>query len=331
MFILIDGSSVLSTSFYGNIPKEYLRCKTDAEYDAILPRILQTKDGLYTNAIFGFCKILDKIEKEFHPEYLAVAWDLNRNTFRRKMYPEYKAQRKPTRPELSQQFGHMQKFLQYVGIPSLATEGIEADDIIGSLCKKYGDHEIVILTKDQDQLQLITDNVTVWLNTSKSDEIASDCGIAQKDIPPHLHNTFPFGPKEFEAYYGFKPIQMIDFKGLSGDASDNIPGMPGVGEKSAIGLLKEFGSIEELVNFVSSADKKALDDKKAKMKTAGFARIPFKAIQEDVAGDNIGLLSKQLATIKTDCEVPELEQLRFNPDKEKQKKMYQRMEFKSLL
>jgi DNA polymerase-1 len=331
MIMLIDGSSILSTCFFGNIPKEYLKAKTDEEYEAILPRILQTKDGLYTNAIYGFCKILKKIDNLYKPEYMAVAWDLNRNTFRREMYPEYKAQRKPTRPELSQQFEHMQKLLNYIGIASFGVEGVEADDLIGSMAKKYGDNEIVILTKDQDQLQLISDNVTVWLNTHKSDDIVVDLGIKQTEIPKHLEGTFPFTPDYFKRYYGFEPIQMIDYKGLSGDSSDNIPGVAGVGDKSAIMLVSEFGSVENVINFVKNASDEDMNTKKAEMKAKGHSRVPFKALKEDAEGANMGLTSKVLATIKCDCEVPELEDIKYAPNVERQKKMYERLQFKSLL
>ncbi len=174
--LLIDGSSILSTCFFGNIPKEYLKAKTEEDYNMVLPKLLQTADGLYTNGIYGFCKILKKIEANFKPEYVAVAWDLSRQTFRREMYSDYKAQRKPTRPELSQQFGHMQKLLDYIGICSIGSEGVEADDLIGSMASKYKGEEIVILTKDQDQLQLISDSVSVWLLTSKFDDIVVEYG-----------------------------------------------------------------------------------------------------------------------------------------------------------
>lgn len=328
MIMLIDGSSILSTCFFGNIPKEYLRAKTDEEFEAILPRILQTHDGLYTNAIYGFCKILKKIDNLYKPEYMAIAWDLNRNTFRREMYSEYKAQRKPTRPELSQQFEHMQKLLNYIGIASFGIDGVEADDLIGSMAKKYKDQEIVILTKDQDQLQLISDNVTVWLNTHKSDDIVVELGIKQADIPKHLDGTFPFNEEYFKEYYGFNPIQIIDFKALSGDASDNIPGIKGVGDKSAIALIKEFGSVEAILDFFKNSNEEEIEAKKAEFKNKGYSRIPVKALTED---DGIGLLSKKLATIKCDCEVPELESIKYAPNVERRRKMYERLQFKSLI
>lgn len=331
MVLLIDGSSILTTCFFGNIPKEYLKAKTDEEYEMVLPKLLKTADGLYTNGIYGFCKILKKIEANIKPDYMAVAWDLNRNTFRRKMYPEYKAQRKPTRPELSQQFAHMQKLLDYIGICSIGVEGVEADDIIGSMATKYKGQEIVILTKDQDQLQLISDNVSVWLVTHKFNDIVVDLGMKQTEIPKHLDGAFPFNASYFKKYYGFEPIQMIDFKGLSGDASDNIPGVAGVGEKSAINLISEFGSVEAIMNFVLTASDEELNKKKDELKAKGFSRIPFKALKEDANGDNMGLMSKKLATIKCDCNVPELEALKYAPNIERRKKMYERLQFKSLL
>lgn len=331
MVLLIDGSSVLTTCFFGNIPKEYLKAKTEEDFNLVLPKLLQTADGLYTNGIYGFCKILKKIEANFKPEYMAVAWDLNRQTFRREMYAEYKAQRKPTRPELSQQFGHMQKLLNYIGICSIGVEGVEADDLIGSMAAKYKGEQIVILTKDQDQLQLISDNVSVWLVTSKFDDIVVSLGLKQTEIPKHLDGSFPFNEEYFKKYYGFKPIQMIDFKALSGDASDNIPGVAGVGEKSATALISEFGSIDTVMEFISNASQEELEEKKKEMKLKGCSRVPFKALKDDSDGDNLGLMSKKLATIKCDCEVPALDTLKYAPNEDRRKKMYERLQFRSLI
>ena len=332
MVLLIDGSSLLSTSFYGNVPREYLKCKTEEEYNVVLPKLLQTTDGIYTNGIYGFCKTLKKIETKYHPEYLAVAWDLNRNTFRRKMYPDYKAQRKPTRQELSSQFEYTQKLLDYIGIYSFGIDGLEADDLVGSMAKKYADQDVVILTKDHDQLQLIDSHTTVWLN-AKVDDIIVELGIKQSDVPTHPEGYFPFDEKTFESYYGFKPIQIIDYKALAGDSSDNIPGIKGVGEKSATELIKEFGSVESIVDFITTADKKTLDAKKEEFKARGATRIPLKALSEDmVGGPNMGLLCKKLATIKTDVEnIPNLEDIRYAPNDEKRTKIYNRLQFKSLL
>lgn len=328
---VVDASSVLSGCFYGNVPYAYQKAKTDEEYEAALPQVLHTSDGVYTNGMYSFCKVMKKIEEKFNPEYMVFCWDLNRNTFRRAMYPEYKAQRKPTRPELSTQFAQTQQLLKYIGVPSLAYEGFEADDIIGSMAKKFGDElDIVILTKDQDQLQLITDNVTVWLNSKVSD-IASDIGLRQTEIPAHLDGYFPFTPEYFEKYYGYKPIQIIDYKALSGDASDNIPGIKGVGDKSAVALVQEFGSIEAVLDFVKTASPTDIEAKKKDMKAKGYARIPFKALIEDANGENLGLLSKKLATIKTDVDIPELDELKYAPNEARRKKMYTRLEFKSLL
>ena len=124
---------------------------------------------------------------------------------------------------------------------------------------------------------------------------------------------------------------MIDYKGLSGDASDNIPGVAGVGDKSAIMLVSEFGSVENVINFVKNASDEDMNTKKAEMKAKGYSRVPFKALKEDAEGANMGLTSKVLATIKCDCEVPELEAIKYAPNVERQKKMYERLQFKSLL
>lgn len=327
---LIDGSSVLSTCFYGNVPKEYLKCKTDEEYNVILPKLLQTKDGLYTNGIYGFCKILKKIEEKYNPEYLCVAWDLSRQTFRREFYSDYKANRSETRPELSTQFKQLQQLLEYVGIPSISLEGYEADDIIGTLAEKYkNEAEVIILTKDQDSIQLVDENVTVWLTTSKFEEICQ----CVEDIPSGaFEKTFPFNPKYVESYYGFKPINMIDYKALSGDASDNIPGIKGVGEKSAIALVQEYETVEKIMEVFSNASDEDIQKIKDTFKNKGVSRLPIKALLADINGEKMGEKSKFLATIKRDLpNMPELSDVKYEPNAEKRIKIYSRLEFNSLL
>lgn len=331
--LLIDGSSILTTCFYGNLPIEYMNAKTDEERDLALPKLLQTSDGIYTNAIYGFCKTLDKIKNNLKPDYITIAWDLNRETFRKKLYDKYKAHRKKTRQELSSQFIQMQKILEEMNITSIGINGYEADDIIGSIAEKHkNDVEIIILTKDQDALQLLGDNVSVWLTTSKVKNILNDLSMKKSDISYcSLDKTFPFTPETFEKYYGFKPTQIIDYKAISGDPSDNIPGISGVGEKSAINLIKEFGSLENIVDFLKDASESDIEEKKKELKNKGITRVPFKAIIDDIKNENLGLLSKKLATIKKDIKVPELKELRFKINEEKRKEIYERLQFKSLL
>ena len=162
--LLIDGSSLLSSSFYGNLPEEYKKAKTEDEYNKALPLLLHTSDGkYYTNGIYGFLRIMFKIIREHNPTHLAIAWDKSRNTFRKKLFPDYKAHRKAVRQELISQFDLTQKFLEYIGVQQFVFEDYEADDIIGTLSHKFSDEaSIIILSKDKDVLQLINDNTSVW-------------------------------------------------------------------------------------------------------------------------------------------------------------------------
>lgn len=330
--MLIDGSSILSTCFFGNLPNEYLKAKSEEEFEKILPKILQTKDGFFTNGIFGFCRILKKIEEKHKPDYLAVAWDVNRNTFRKELYSEYKAHRKETRKELSTQFETMKKLLDFIGIYSIVDEGFEADDIIGSMAEKYKkDVHVIIVSKDRDVLQLIDENVDVWLLTSKTDDILEKLNLSKDDIGDCLDRCFPFDYKRFKDYYGITPSQLIDLKAVCGDKSDNIPGIPGVGEKTAEYLLKEFLCLENVIHFLNSNSQQEIDEKQNKIKALGCTRFSFKPIINDIHGENLGLMSKRLATIKTDLVVPDLIELIFNPNTNKRKRIFERLEFESLL
>ena len=164
ILFLIDGSSLLSSSFFGTLPNSYRFAKTDEERDAALPELIQTSTGVYINGISTMFRQIENIIKKVNPSHLAVAWDLTRDTFRRGLYPLYKSNRKDGRPELLSQFAIAQEMLKEMNIPSFAYMEYEADDIIGTLSRRFEDViKVVILTKDQDALQLITSDVSVWL------------------------------------------------------------------------------------------------------------------------------------------------------------------------
>lgn len=328
--VIADGPSLAITAFYGTATKEYLTAKTDAERDLAAKKLLQTSDGIYTNATFQFFKMLKSFEEKFNPSRLIVAWDINRNTFRKDFYPDYKANRKETRIELSSQLKQIQQILEYIGIPSISREGYEADDLIGSLAEKFKkDYNIIILSKDQDLIQLIDENVKVWLITTKYEEI---CECVEEMPPVSLPQTFPFTPEYVEKYYGFKPIQMIDYKALSGDASDNIPGIKGVGEKSSIALINEYGTLENIYKAFENISDEEIKKIKEAFKAKGVSRLPVKAILDDINGEKLGEKSKFLATIKRDMtDLPEIEALSYNPDNDKRIKIFSRLEFNSLL
>ena len=213
--LILDGNSVINRAYYGVKP-------------------LTTRDGLFTHAIYGFLNILDRMEKAEQPEAICVAFDLKGPTFRHLQYDGYKATRHGMPEELAQQMPIMKEVLTAMNIPIYACEGWEADDIIGTVGRICGeeDWECVIVTGDRDSLQLIDDHVTVMLETTKG--------------------TIRYDRAQFVEDYGFEPKKLIDLKALMGDSSDNIPGVKGIGEKTAKNLLMEFGSLDGVYENLES-------------------------------------------------------------------------------
>ena len=209
--MILDGNSIINRAFYG-------------------VRLLTTREGLYTNAIFGFLNILEKLRNEEQPDALAVAFDLKAPTFRHLQYEGYKATRHAMPEELAQQMPLMKDVLRAMNIPIFECEGWEADDILGTagrICA-VSDWDCVIVTGDRDSLQLVAEHVSVKLVVTRGGQT----------------NTTLYTPEVFEAEYGFAPIRMIDLKSLMGDSSDNIPGVAGVGPKTATGLLLQYGTLD---------------------------------------------------------------------------------------
>lgn len=219
-FLVIDGNSILNRAFYGI-------------------RILTNKDGIPTNAVTGFLNTLLMLKKDLNPDKIAVAFDLRAPTFRHKMYDGYKAGRKGMPEELAQQLPFTKKLIEALGIRIVEAEGYEADDIIGTIsriCSEKGE-QCYISTGDRDSFQLVADKVTVRLAKTKGDII--------------------YTPDVIMEEYGVTPRQMIEVKALMGDSSDNIPGVPGIGEKTALMLIKEFGTVENLYRNTDSDKIKA--------------------------------------------------------------------------
>ena len=212
--LVIDGNSIINRAFYGVRP-------------------LTTKSGKPTNAIYGMLGIIQKQLDAVKPDYAAVAFDLKHPTFRHEMYEGYKAGRHPTPPELLAQFDDAKECLTLMGIKVLALPGWEADDIQGTVAKMahtLPDTEAYVLSGDRDLLQLIDDSVTVLLATTGE--------------------TLTMRRGEFFAKYGIEVDEFVDLKALMGDSSDNIPGVGGVGEKTATNLIKEFHSLEGIYESI---------------------------------------------------------------------------------
>ncbi len=247
-FYIIDGSSLMHRAFYA------------------LP-LLSAPGGIYTNAVYGFTNMLLNLVSERKPDLLAVAFDKSRITFRSGLYQDYKAHRQKTPAELSEQFSLAKELLLALGVPNVEIEGYEADDIIGTWAKKAAQngYSVYIVTGDRDALQLIGEKIRVLL-TKKG-----------------LSDLQEYDVARFTAEYGITPLQQIDVKGLMGDSSDNIPGVTGIGEKTALKMVQNYGSVENvLANIDAVSGKKTQATLREESKTA--------------------LLSKQLATIC--CEVP---------------------------
>lgn len=250
-FIIIDGSSLMYRAFFA------------------LP-LLTSSEGIYTNAIMGFSNMLGKILTDYKPDYIAVAFDKSRKTFRTDMYGEYKGQRAKTPDELKSQIPLLKEFLAALGIAFIEIDNYEADDIIGTLARKSADEdcEALIVTGDKDALQLIAPQIKVMLTKR---------GIM--DMQVFDEETFK------EKYAGLEPHKLIDIKALMGDSSDNIPGVPGIGEKTALKLLTQFGDLENLLANIENVSGKKLKEKLEQ--NQDLARLSYKlaTICCDVAVD----------------------------------------------
>ena len=253
-FLVIDGSSLIHRAFFALPP-------------------LTTRKGQHTGAVYGFLRMFHKLLQDVKPRWVAAAFDKSRKTFRNKLYADYKGQRKPTPPELKEQFPLCMEVLQSMGIPALELDDYEADDIIGTFAKKLDPGlDVVIVTGDRDELQLI-DNRTRVMYTKK--------GIS--DIK--LYDNAAFA----EDYEGLVPLQLIDLKGLMGDTSDNIPGVPGVGPKTALKLIAEYGSVENVLAHIEEVKGKSLKDKLASNKEQALLSKELATIYTDVPGLDLAL------------------------------------------
>lgn len=245
--MIIDGSSLLFRAFFALPP-------------------LKNALGIPTNAVYGFLTMLLKLYEQLQPDYVAVAFDKSRETFRTELYSEYKANRDVAPDDLRPQFALIIEVLAVLGIHAIELDGFEGDDILGSLAAQYGNEnmEVSIISGDRDTLQLVDTNVSVFLT--------------KKGISEMVQVT----PANMDELYGYGPEQVIEMKALMGDSSDNIPGVPGIGEKTALKLISQYGNLETLYD--------SLDDIKGKMR------------EKLENNKDIAFLSRTLATIK--CDIP---------------------------
>ena len=278
--LILDSNSLLNRAFY-----------------AIPP--LTNSEGIHTNAVYGFTNMLFKMKEEIKPDYIVAAFDRKAPTFRHKEYEDYKAGRKKMPPELAEQFPLIKEVLNLLAINIYEIDGFEADDIIGTLAKfaESNGIEVFVVTGDRDALQLASDNIKVVI-TKK--------GVTE---------TAVYNREAFEAEFGVTPTQYIDVKGLMGDKSDNIPGVPGVGEKTAFKLISTYGSMEGVLSHIDEISGKKL---KENLETYSEQAI----------------FSKKLATIMTEVPIEfDLEDIKSqeNYNREELKKLFFKLQMKSLL
>ncbi|MGF0034404.1 DNA polymerase I [Bariatricus sp. SGI.154] len=279
--VLIDGHSILNRAFYG------------------LPD-LTNADGLHTNAIYGFLTIMFKILEEEKPDYLTVAFDVHAPTFRHKMYAEYKGTRKPMAEELRQQVPVIKEVLQAMGIKTIESAGLEADDLLGTLSRRCEGQgiDVSVISGDRDLLQLATEHVKIRIPKTKQGRTEVEDYYAQ----------------DVKERYQVTPVEFIDLKALMGDTSDNIPGVPSIGEKTATKIITEYHSIENAHEHVEE------------LKPPRAA----KALKEHW---DMAVMSKKLATINVNADFPyELEEARLgNIFTEEAYAYFQKLQFKNLL
>lgn len=276
--ILLDGNSLSYRAYYA------------------MPA-LKNKKGLYTNSVYGFTLMLEKILEDTKPKYALVAFDKGKETFRHKSYEAYKGTRDKTPNELVEQFGYVRELLDSYGIKYEEHLDYEADDIIGSYAKiaEKAGLEVIIVSGDKDLTQLASDNITVYYTKR---------GVTEIDY---------YTPEFINEKYGLTPQQIIDMKGLMGDKSDNIPGIAGIGEKTAIKLLTEYKTVENVLENIDNISGKKLKERLTE-------------------GKEDAILSKKLATIYTDVPVDnKIEDLTFKENREKKKELFKKLEFVSFL
>lgn len=278
--VLVDGNALLHRAYHATPP-------------------FSTSQGELVNAVYGFTTMLLKSLQELQPDYVAVAWDMKAPTFRHAQFIGYKANRKPTDDSLLAQYDRVHQIAKSLDIPEFKLPGFEADDLVGALArqaeKKEKALEIIILTGDRDIMQLIDKRIKVLMPK----KTINDVGL--------------YGEEEFVARFGFDPKNLVDYKGLAGDASDNIPGVPGIGDVTATKLIQKYETVEKIYQH--------LDD------------LPERTRKLLEQGKESALMSKKLATIETEIPIKlDLQACRIHSfDPEEVKKLFEELEFRSLI
>lgn len=280
--VLVDGNALLHRAYHATPP-------------------LTTSKGELVNAVYGFTTMLLRSIQELKPDFIAIAWDEKAPTFRHQAYTQYKATRGPADDGLSAQYGRVHEVVKALNIPEFRLAGYEADDLIGTLARqaveKEKSLEVIVLTGDRDIMQIISDKIKVLMPK----KTLVDVGL--------------YGMSEFRERFGFEPKQLIEYKALAGDASDNIPGVPGIGDISATKLVKQFGSIEKLY------------------KPENLKTLPERMQKLLAEGAELAVMSKRLATLELNSPIElDLSLCRVHDfDRQQAVQLFQELEFKSLI
>ena len=306
VMVLIDSNAIIHRSYHA------------------LPKTMSTSKGELTNVIYGYTTTLLKVLEDLKPDYIAASFDISRATFRMAEYSEYKATRIKADQELYDQIPKVRELLSVLNIPIYELEGFEADDCIGTISDKFEDNnpkqiykdcKVYIVTGDKDTFQLVDDNIFIYnLKGGLSNIQITDRDAIMKD-------------------WGLHPEDFVDLKALAGDPSDNIPGVPGIGPKTAIDLLQKFDSLDKLyVKIKSLTHNKGLDEAELK-KIAAELQIKPRALQLLIDYEDQAEMSQSLATIRRDVPLDfDLDKCKWGDyDKEALKNFFERMQFHSLL
>lgn len=341
--LIIDGSSLLHEAYYGTIPEQMKREKDRSKWHLWYHQMMQTKSGFFTNGIYTAMNRMERIIKGQDFTHALVAYDIPGDiTFRKKLYPEYKGKREAADKSFVMQNELYPKLLSDLGIPVFTAAGYEADDCIGSLVKKFkGQIPIVILSGDKDMAQLVEKDVQLWFSCKKQGQAeamfeelfegTTGMTLSQYHLPDKI---FPVSKETVPHFMGVGSCQVADLKTISGDPSDNYPGIAGIGQKGAIALLKYFGSLQDIISFVETTDweqKEQVTEIKETFKAATGTSLPVSKLRADTFKEE-AVFYQKLANIYQDLAFTvSLNDCKLHFNNDMRKKWYHQLEFYSLL
>lgn len=337
-FMIIDGSSMLSTSYYGNLPKSILFEKDEEKRKSHYGEILHTSDGRYTNAIFTMFRTMIAMYKKVKTDYLAFVFDTSRDTFRRTELGAdfYKANRKSTPEPLKEQFIAMEDILQKIGCKVLMDSNYEADDFAASLVRKFEGPDLTtyVVTKDHDYFQLVGDHTRMWriVDRKKREQLMETYGVftGEQGYDNLPSNVFEYNKEIVFAEEGVYPKDIVKLLAIQGDPGDGIPGCKGV-KAAAVPMINEYGSLEAIYQVIEECEEDAKKEKAlaAYWKEIGITPNPIKKMKAEK--ENV-FLSEKLAQMKEDITIDEeLDDFAFHVDRDALLEVFKEYELNSLI